>query len=98
MLDQLQASDFSPWLNQTLQIRFSTEVSLPAELVQVRDVESYSPLERKPFAIVVRTDQKTHYFQQTVGVLEHPEKGDLTIFFVPVGFDGTGVLYEAVFA
>lgn len=98
MLDQLQSSDFSPWLNQTLNIRFSTEITLPAQLVQVRDVSSYTPLERKPFAIVLRTDQKTHYFNQTIGILEHPEKGDLSIFFVPVGFDGEGVLYEAVFA
>lgn len=98
MLDQLQASDFSPLLNQTLTIRFSAEISLPAELVQVSEVNSYTPLDRKPFSIVVRTDQKTHYFEQTIGVLEHPEKGDLEIFFVPIGFDGQGVLYEAVFA
>lgn len=98
MLDQLQASDFSPWLNQTLNLRFSDEITLPAVLVQVRDVESYSPLPRKPFAIVVRTDQKTHYYHQTVAVLEHPEKSDPLLFFVPVGFDGEGFLYEAVFA
>lgn len=98
MLDQLQASDFSPLLHQSLNIHFSEEIVLPAELVQVRDVESYTPLARKPFAIVLRTAQKTHYYDQTVAVLEHPEKGNLTVFFVPVGFDGEGVLYEAVFA
>lgn len=98
MLDQLQASDFSPLLNQMLNIRFSAELVMPAELMQVKEVDSYSPLDRKPFSITLRTDQKTHYFQQTIGVLEHPEKGDLSIFFVPVGFDGQGVLYEAVFA
>ena len=98
MLDQLQVSDFSPWLNQILNIRFSQEVTVPAELVQVREVDSYTPLPRKPFAIVLRAEQKTHYYQQTICTLEHPEKGDLPIFFVPVGFDGQGVLYEAVFA
>lgn len=98
MLDQLQASDFSPLLNQTLTLRFSPEVSLPAELLQVRETESFTPIERKPFVIVVRTDQKTHYYEQTICVLEHPEKGDLALFFVPVGFDGQGMLYEAVFA
>ncbi|MEO6039225.1 MAG: hypothetical protein ABIQ93_12500 [Saprospiraceae bacterium] len=98
MLDQLQISDFSPWLNQPLTIRFTPEVSLPAHLIQVREVESYSPLSRQPFAIVVRTDQKTHYFQQAICVLEHPEKGDLPLFFVPIGHDAQGVLYEAVFA
>ncbi|MCC7505204.1 MAG: hypothetical protein IT259_07880 [Saprospiraceae bacterium] len=98
MLDQLQAADFSPLIHQTLTLRFSEEVSLPAELMEVREVNSFTPLDRKPFAIVVRTDQKTHYYNQTIAVLEHPEKGDLPLFFVPVGFDGQGMLYEAVFA
>ncbi len=98
MLDQLQSSDFAPLLNQTLTLRFGPEVSLPAELVQVSEVESYTPLGRKPFSIVVRTDQKTQYYEQTICVLEHPEKGDLSLFFVPIGFDGQGMLYEAVFA
>ena len=98
MLDQLQASDFEPFLNQTMNMRFSAEVTLPAELVQVREVRGQSPLDRKPFSVVMRTNQTTHYYQQTMCILEHPEKGDLTLFFVPVGFDGTGVLYEAAFS
>lgn len=98
MLDQLEISDFLPWLEQEITIRFTPEVSLPAKLTQVREVESFSPLSRKPFAIVLRTDQKTHYYQQAICVLEHPEKGDLPLFFVPVGHDAQGVLYEAVFA
>ena len=98
MLDQLQASDFSPWLHQQLPIRFTREETLAAELIQVREVPSYTELERKPFAIVVRTQQKTHYYEQAICVLEHPQKGELELFFVPVGFDGQGMLYEAVFA
>jgi len=98
MLDQLQISDFSPWLDQQMTIRFSPEASLPAQLVQVRSVESYSPLDRQPFAVVFRTDQKTQYYEQAICVLEHPDKGDLPLFFVPIGRDTEGVMYEAVFA
>lgn len=98
MLEQLEATDFSPWLHQELNIRFSPEVRLAAELVEVRAVESYTPLPRPPFAIVLRTGQQTHYYQQAVVTLEHPEKGDLPVFFVPLGFDGQGMLYEAIFA
>ena len=98
MLDQLQASDFAPLLHHTLTLRFSTDVALPAELVQVRELNYKTLLERKPFAIIVRTDQTTHYYEQTIAVLQHPDKGELPIFFVPVGFDGQGVLYEAVFS
>ena len=98
MIDQLQSADFAPLLNQTLNLRFSPEVILPAELVQIREVDGYTPLERKPFTIVMRTNQTTHYYHQTLCTLEHPEKGDLELFFVPVGFDGKGVLYEAAFS
>ncbi|MEO6758921.1 MAG: hypothetical protein ABIO24_05660, partial [Saprospiraceae bacterium] len=93
MLDQLNMADFSPHLNQPMTIRFNPETSLPAELVQVREVGSYTPLDRKPFAIVLRTDQKNQYFEQGICVLEHPEKGDLPLFFVPVGQDPQGMLY-----
>ncbi len=98
MLDQLDISDFSPWLEQPMTIRFTPEASLSAHLIEVRPVESYTPLDRKPFAVVFRTEQKTHYFEQAICVLEHPAKGDLPIFFVPIGHDAQGVRYEAIFA
>ena len=38
MLDKLEASDFSPWLNQTMPDLFNPDVWLPAELaIQVRE-------------------------------------------------------------
>lgn len=99
MLHTLQASDFSSLLHQKMPLYFVAEQSLPAELMEVRELpRAFTPLERTPFAIVVRTSQTTHYYQQTMAVLHHPEKGELPIFFVPVGFDGVGVLYEAVFS
>ena len=45
-----------------------------------------------------RSEQKTQYYEQTTFTLEHPDKGNLDVFFVPVGFDGEGVLYEAIFS
>jgi hypothetical protein len=98
MLDIISQDDFSGLLHTTLQLRFGADVRFSVELVEVRRVENYSPLERQPFAIVVRSDQQTHYYHQNTFTVEHPERGDLDIFFVPVGFDGKGVLYEAVFS
>jgi hypothetical protein len=97
MLDQLQLSDFTPLLHQTLPLRFTPEVTLPAELVEAREINSYSPAERKPFSLIFRTQQKKEYYQQSTCVVEHPEKGDLTLFLVPLGFDHDGMRYEAVF-
>jgi hypothetical protein len=98
MLDTLEISDFEPYLNQTIHLSFGDLVRFPTVLVQVRKVVNHSPLVRDPFAIVVRSEQKTQYYEQTTFTLEHPDKGNLDVFFVPVGFDGEGVLYEAVFS
>lgn len=98
MADLLHVSDFAPLLNHTFPIRFTHEVTLPAELIQVTEVNSYSPVERKPFSLVFRTAQKTEYYQQTICVLQHPEKGDMPIFLVPLGLDPEGMRYEAVFS
>ena len=98
MSELLHVSDFAPWLNQTFPIRFTQEVTLPAELIQVNEVDGYSPIERKPFSIVFRTEQTAEYYQQAVCILQHPEKGELALFLVPLGLDSQGMRYEAVFS
>lgn len=98
MLDTLEISDFEPLLNSTLQLSFGTDVAFPVVLVQVNSIPNKSPLERQPFSIVVRSGQNTHYYHQNTFTLSHPSKGDSEVFFVPVGFDGQGMLYEAIFS
>lgn len=87
-----------PYLNQDLVIRFSPEVSMQAKLIEVTVTKNYSPLERKPFMLVFRTGQKDQYYLQGTYALEHPEKGDLDIFLVPIGPDAEGMKYEAIFS
>lgn len=101
MTDDLQvltAADFTPYLQQQLTIRFAPGLSLPAELIEVKETENYSPADRKPFFIVLRTDQKDQYYQQGVYSVEHPQRGELAIFLVPLGPDGKGMRYEAIFS
>jgi hypothetical protein len=99
MLDTLQAADFTPLLHQNVIILFEADKPVEAEVMEVREMPAaYTPIDRVPFSLVVRTPQQTHYYQQMTAVLEHPEKGQLPVFFVPIGFDGTGMLYEAVFS
>ena len=97
-LHSLRAADFTPYLHQFLAIRFTPEVRLEAELIEVKETENYTGIERTPFFIVLRTGQKQGYYPQGIYTVEHPEKGDLHIFLVPLGPDAKGIKYEAVFS
>lgn len=97
-LQLLSAEDFSSLLNQKLWVRFTPHVRLPAELIDAKSFQNYSPLERQPFSIVVRTEQKNEYYPQGTFIIEHPDKGDLALFLVPIGFDAHGMKYEAIFS
>ncbi len=79
-------------------VRFGPDVTLPAELILIQETEGFTPVERKPFSIVLRTGQKDGYYTQGICTLEHPTKGDLELFLVPLGFDKLGMQYEAVFS
>ena len=94
----LTLDDFDTLINNVFSIRISDEVQLDAELVEVTKLNNYSPLERNPFSIVFRTDQKNEYYQQGIFTIVHPEKGDLQLFLSPLGFDNVGMKYEAVFS
>lgn len=97
MSELLCLHDFSPWLQESWSIQFTEEESLPAVLIKAKTISSYSPVDREPFSLVFRTDQKTEYYPQAVRILQHPVKGGLPVFLVPIGFDGQGMCYEAVF-
>ncbi|PXY44926.1 DUF6916 family protein [Flavobacterium hydrophilum] len=94
----LTLNDFDTLLNTAFTISISDEVQLDAELIEVTKLNNYSPLERNPFSIVFRTDQKNEYYEQGIFTIVHPEKGDLQLFLSPLGFDDMGMKYEAVFS
>lgn len=94
----LTLNDFDTLLTTVFTIRISDEVQLEAELIEVTELNNYSPLERNPFSIVFRTNQKDEYYQQGIFTIVHPEKGNLELFMSPLGFDSVGMKYEAVFS
>lgn len=94
----LTLDDFNPLLNKVFTIRISDEVLLDAELIELTKLNNYSPLERSPFSIVFRTEQKNEYYQQGIFTIVHPKKGNLELFLSPLGFDSVGMKYEAVFS
>lgn len=94
----LTLNDFSTFLNKVFTIRISDEIQLDAELIELTKLTNYSPLERDPFSIVFRTEQKNEYYQQGIFTIIHPQKGNLDLFLSPLGFDSVGMKYEAIFS
>lgn len=92
----LTSADFV--LNETFVIKISDQISLKAIVIEVTNLKNYSPLERTPFSIVFRTEQKNEYYEQGIFRILHPEKGELELFLTPLGFDAIGMKYEAVFS
>ncbi|WP_264535670.1 DUF6916 family protein [Flavobacterium sp. N1736] len=94
----LTLNDFSAFLNKAFTIKISDEIQLDAELIELTKLNNYSPLERSPFSIVFRTEQKNEYYQQGIFTIIHPQKGNLDLFLSPLGFDSVGMKYEAIFS
>lgn len=97
-ISELSVNDFMDFRNKNFDIKFAEEAVLQGELIEYTELKGYSPLARKPFSLVFRTNQKTEYYPQGMMIVAHPEKGELPLFFVPVGFDEVGMKYETVFA
>ena len=97
-LDKISANDFKPLLNKEINFKISHELNLASELIEVTELTGYSPLERKPFSIMFRTQQKNEYYNQGIFRIEHPQYGNIDLFLTPKGFDGVGMKYEAVFS
>lgn len=98
MLESLTVSDFEPRLGQHFSIGTGGDgADLDAELVEVTPVgEAARPGGRRPFSLVFR-GPPGGALPQRIYRVDHPELGPLDIFLVPIGADGDGVRYEAVF-
>jgi hypothetical protein len=69
-----------------------------AELVLVAAVPlgSGGGRRRAPFALTFQSREET-VRPQRIYALDHPALDRMEVFLVPVGREGTGVLYEAIF-
>ena len=94
----LSANNFNALLNAVFTIKFSEGIEHGAELISVTEFSGYSPLQRTPFSLVFRTQQKNEYYEQDIFTVTHPEEGNLELFLTPLGFDEVGMKYEAVFS
>lgn len=99
-LESLTVDAFRPRVGDRFRIRPLPESVLDAELIEARVLggagSSPAGRRRTPFALLFRANLESA-LPQRIYRLEHDEMGPYDIFLVPVGPDGTGMVYEAIF-
>ena len=101
MLDRFTLGTFSPLLGETFSLYADGAHALPLELVEATDLQSSGRApaadgRRAPFSLVFRGPH-TPVAPQRIYPLEHPSIGRAELFLVPIGPDGQGMRYEAIF-
>ena len=105
MLDKLTSADFMPALHQNFQLYVGPwgQPHDPAahgaprsvELIEVASLVPSAPQSRS-FSLIFREAART-YLPQRIYTLEHDAVGRLDLFLVPLGPDGVGMRYQAIF-
>ncbi len=102
MLEKLTHDDFVKWLHQKYEIHHHG-ATLEVELTECRTLPNPGPkgAQRVPFAVIFRGPLQPVLPQRIYKLeckLEAGSVGPLEIFIVPVGPDGVGMRYEAIFS
>ena len=99
-LDTLTVETFQPRIGQTFRIRPHPDADVSAELIEARPLgepgRATASKRRMPFTLSFRTNLNP-VLPQRIYEVAHDEMGTYEIFLVPVGPDGTGMVYEAIF-
>jgi hypothetical protein len=95
-LESLTVAVFESRVGERFRIRADSVGELEAELIEARSLGKARQGGRAPFSLSFRTRQTTP-LPQRIYVVEHDQIGPYDIFLVPVGPDGVGMVYEAVF-
>jgi hypothetical protein len=102
-LETLTLDVFQPRIGETFRIHARPESEIEAELIEARALgggpsrgPSETPRRRTPFSLSFRT-RLTAPLPQSIYEVVHDEMGSYEIFLVPIGPDGVGMVYEAIF-
>jgi len=89
--------DFASAANQGFDLALGSATA-PLTLVEVRPLppQPYPGMTRAPFSLTFRGASQV-VLPQKLYSLTHATLGRLELFLVPVGRDGQGVLYQALF-
>ncbi len=100
MLDQLTHNDFTPHIQSIFTIHYSDDAFLEAQLVSVDTIGERKPKAsmRQAFSLVFHVNNGgMDFLPQKMYEIRHSHMGRFEPFLVPLGPDGTGFRYEAVF-
>ncbi|SDF51383.1 hypothetical protein SAMN04487996_11145 [Dyadobacter soli] len=97
-LSLITSADFTPFVQQPVEIHFAENLSVQAVLTGVTELNGYSPLERKTFSIELQTTGDHRPRNQGIYRIIHPGGKFLDVFMVPIGHDAGGMRYEVVFS
>lgn len=104
MLDQLTVSDFIGHVNRTFRVSLGSGDVLELELIQAETIgESHRPaspeIRAQAFSLIFR-GPRDRLLPQQIYPIEHPTRGTLGIFLVPLGPKGeaNGLHYQAIFS
>ncbi|MCO6457613.1 MAG: hypothetical protein J5I93_20110 [Pirellulaceae bacterium] len=87
---------FAGSIEDTFQLLDATDTALPAQLIEVKPLGISAADNRQAFSLVFRT-RDSRILPQRLYQLEHPRLGCHALFLVPLGPDGQGMRYEAIF-
>lgn len=96
-LSKLTKEDFDGYLNQSLQIVFSDAI-VTAELTEVVKMDTYSPLDRSSFYIIINIGTDFPQLRQGTYRLSLAENFIIDVFMVPIGPDNKGHRYQIIFS
>ena len=103
MLDQLTVSDFVDHVNGTFRVSLDSGDVLDLELIEAKAIgESRQPaspgIRSQAFSLIFR-GPLDRLLPQQIYPIEHPTRGTLEIFLVPIGSEGdpNGLHYQAIF-
>ena len=99
VLDKLRREDFQPRVGAAFRVALESGDPLELTLIEARDLtlQGRPPANRRmPFSLLFR-GPRSPVLPQRIYALEDPGLGRLEIFLVPIGTDGDGVRYEAIF-
>lgn len=98
MLESLTIDSFTPHVGTSFWAEFPNGGKVELRLLRAAKVmeSEAAHLPRHPFSLYF-LGPKSHLLRQHIYSLTHPSFEALDIFLVPVGEEGEGYLYEAVF-
>lgn len=97
MISKLAMTDFEACLHEHFQIHLDDEdAAATAVLVDVATLPDHSGSGKRPFSIVLRTEEIV-ILPQRIYPISHDRLGQMALFLVPIGPDSSGMRYEAIF-